>query len=86
MRGPIVSLIMVTITSHVFVNIFETVDCSAVKFHQGYEKNMSFFLIPKSLKVSKKSEAIGPGIFNHCMKLTRVPLIRVIIGLNLRSG
>ncbi len=46
-----VSLIMVTITSHIFINIFQTAHFSAVKFSRGNEKNMSFFLIPKSLKV-----------------------------------
>ncbi len=58
-----VSLIMVTITSHIFINIFQTVHFSAVKFTRGNEKNMSFLLIPKSPTVWKKSEAIGPGIF-----------------------
>ncbi len=28
-------------------------------------RKMNFFLIPKSPKVSKKSEAIGPGTFNN---------------------
>ncbi len=46
-----VSLIMVTITSYIFINIFQTVHFSAVKFTRGNEKNMSFLLIPKSLKV-----------------------------------
>ncbi len=59
-----VSLIMVTITSHIFINIFQTVHFSAVKFTKGNEKNMSFLLIPKSLKVWEKSEAIGLGTFN----------------------
>ncbi len=58
-----VSLIMVTITSHIFINIFQTVHFSAVKFTTGNEKNMSFLLIPKSPKVWKKSETIGPGTF-----------------------
>ncbi len=42
---------MVTITSHIFINIFQTVDFSAVKFTRGNEKNMSFLLTPKSHKV-----------------------------------
>ncbi len=46
-----VSLIMVTITSHIFMNIFQTVHFSAVKFTRGNEKNMIFLLIAKSLKV-----------------------------------
>ncbi len=46
-----VSLIMVTITSHIFINIFQTVHISAVKFDSGNEKNISFLLIPKSQKV-----------------------------------
>ena len=45
---------MVTITRHVFVNIFQTEHFSAVKFAMGYEKNMSFLLIPKSQEVGKK--------------------------------
>ncbi len=60
-----VSLIMVTITSHIFVNIFRTVHFSAVKFTRGNGKNMNFLLIPKSPKVLEKSEAIGPGTFNR---------------------
>ncbi len=46
-----VSLIMVTITSHIFINMFQTVHFSAVKFTRGNEKNMSFLLIPTSPKV-----------------------------------
>ncbi len=46
-----VSLIMVTITSKIFINIFQTVYFSAVKFTRSNEKNMSFLLIPKSPKV-----------------------------------
>ncbi len=60
-----VSLIMVTITSHIFTNIFQMVYFSAVKFTRGNEKNMSFLLIPKSQKVWKKSEAIRPGTFKY---------------------
>ncbi len=54
---------MVTITSHIFMNIFQTAYFSAVKFTRGNEKNMSFLLIPKSPKVGEKSDAIGPGTF-----------------------
>ena len=32
-------------------------------FYMGYEKNMSFLVIPKSLKVGKKVEKIGLGSF-----------------------
>ncbi len=46
-----VSLIMVTITSHISINIFHTVHFLAVKFTRGNEKNMIFLLIPKSPKV-----------------------------------
>ncbi len=56
-----ISLIMVTITSHIFINIFQTVHFSAVKFTKGNVKNMSFLLIPKSPKAWEKPEAIGPG-------------------------
>ena len=43
-----VSLIMVTMASHFFINIFQMVHLSAVKVTMGYEKNMSFVLMPKS--------------------------------------
>ncbi len=58
-----VSLIMVTITSHIFINIFQMVHFSAVNFTRGNEKNMSFLLIPKYPKIWEKSEANGPGTF-----------------------
>ena len=58
-----VSLIMVTITSHIFINTFQTVHFPAVKFTRGIAKNTSFLLIPRSLKVWEKSEVIGPGSF-----------------------
>ena len=47
---------MVTITRHIFINIFQTERFSAVKFSMGYDKNMSFFVIPKLPKVWKKVE------------------------------
>ena len=50
-----VSLIMVTITRHNFVNIFQMKHFSAVKFAVGYEKNMNFLVIAKSSKVKKSS-------------------------------
>ncbi len=86
-----VSLIMVTITSHIFVNIFQTVHFSAVKFTRGNEKNMSFLLISKSPKVWEKSETIGPGTFNFnlfsigkyvtmsTMKLIKILKIKLIM-------
>ncbi len=58
-----VSLIMVTITSHTFINIFQTVHFSAMKLTRGNEKNIGFPLIPKSLKVLKKSQAIVSRTF-----------------------
>ncbi len=62
---PFLMLIMVTITSHILINIFQTVHFSSIKFTRGNEKHMTFLLIPKSLKFGKKSEAIGPGSFNN---------------------
>ena len=59
-----VSLIMVTITRHVFINVFQTEHISVVKFNMGYEKNMSFLAIPKSPKLRKEVEKIGLGSFN----------------------
>ena len=52
---------MVTITRHVFINIFQMEHFSAVKFAMGYEKNMSFLVIAKSPKVWKKSWKDGLG-------------------------
>ena len=37
-----------------FNNIFQMENFSAVKFNMGYEKNMSFLVIPKSQEVWKK--------------------------------
>ena len=62
-----VNLIMVTITSHIVINIFQTVQFSAVIFTRGNEKNMSFLLIPKCHKVWKKIEVIRPGSFSLCL-------------------
>ena len=49
-----ISSLMVTITRHIFINIFQMEHFSAVKFAMGYEKNMSFLVIPISPKVWKK--------------------------------
>ena len=57
------SVIMVTITRHVFINTFQTERFSAVKLVLCYEKNMSSFVIPKSPKVWQKCEKIGLGFF-----------------------
>ena len=45
---------MVTITGHVFINIFQTEHFIAVKFSMGYEKNMSFLVIAKSPESMEK--------------------------------
>ncbi len=60
-----ISLIMVTITSHIFIDIIQTIHFSAEKFTMGNEKNMRFLLILKSPKVLEKSGAIGPGTFKE---------------------
>ena len=62
-----VSLIMVTITGHIFINFFNTKQFLAV---MGYEKNMSFQVIPKSTKVWKKMEMIGLGSFKPHIQLS----------------
>ena len=49
-----VSLIMVTVTRHVFIDIFLTEQFSAVKLVMGYEKNISFLVVPKHPEVWKK--------------------------------
>ena len=55
---------MVTITTHVFINIFQMEEFSAGKFAMGYQKNMSFLVIAKFPKVEKKLKNIGLGFFN----------------------
>ena len=49
-----VSLIMVTITRHIFINIFQTEHFSAVKFAMGCKKNMIFFCDSSLQKFEKK--------------------------------
>ena len=56
---------------------------SAVKFAIGYEKNMSFLVIAKSLKVGKKVEKIGLG---PCMMISgqsSLDLITLVGGVTL---
>ena len=48
------SFLYLTITWHVFINIFQMEHFLAVKFGMAYEKNMSFLEVPKSPKVKKK--------------------------------
>ncbi len=60
-----VSLIIVTVTSHIFTNIFQMVHFPAVKFTRGNKKITSFLLTPKSPKVWEKSEVIRPSSFNE---------------------
>ena len=63
-----VSLVVVAIARHIVTNIFQMGRFSAVKFAMGYEKNMSFLVIPKSPEVWKKVEQIGLGFFEECME------------------
>ena len=46
-----ISIIMVTITRHIFINIFRREHFSAVKLAKSYEKNMSYLTISKSQNV-----------------------------------
>ena len=46
-----VSVIMVTITGHIFINIFRMEHFSPVELAMSYEKNKSFLVILKSQKV-----------------------------------
>ena len=71
---------MVTITRHVFIDFFQTKHFSAVKFYMGYEKNMSFHVIPKSPKVWKKVEKIRLGFFKG--KLHSKPKFRIFCALS----
>ena len=58
------SLIVIAITRHVLINIFQTEHSLAVKFAMGYEKNINFLVKAKSPKVWKNVEKIGLGFFN----------------------
>ena len=60
----VLAYLWLTITSHIFINIFQREHFWAVKFAIGYEKNMSFLVIPKSSKIWIKVEQIGLGFFN----------------------
>ena len=58
-----VSLIMVTITRQVFINIFQTKHFSAVKFTMGYEKKKKNFLVIEiSPKIFLKSWKVRTGL------------------------
>ena len=54
-----------TLLYHIFINIFQRIHFSTVKFTIGNGKNMSFLLLPKSQKVWKK----------NLKQLDRAPLI-----------
>ena len=47
---------MITITWHVFINIFQTKQFTVVKFDMDYDKNMRYFVILKSPEVWSKVE------------------------------
>ena len=53
----IVLLCMVTIISHIFPDVSQRKQISALKFYIGYEKNMRFLLIPIS-SLKTKSEKL----------------------------
>ncbi len=62
---------MVTVTSHIFINIFETVHF----FTRGNEREYELFADTKILEsLKKKSEAIGPGSFNTIEFLRKLKL------------
>ena len=52
---------MVTITRHVFFNIFQTDHFLDVKFTTRYEKNMRFLVIPNFPKVLENKKLIFAG-------------------------
>ena len=71
-----VSLIMDTITRHVFKNICQIEHYSAVRFDMIIEKNMTCLVIRKSPKVWKnKVGKIGLGSFNSDRKKRLIPVI-----------
>ena len=56
-----ISLIMVTITRHIFINLFQMEHFLAVKFAMGYEKNELSCDSKISKSLEKKVEKIGLG-------------------------
>ena len=58
-----VSLIMDTMTSHVFTNIFQMTHIAGVKFTGGYKKNMMFLWIPKSQNVLENKQKLDQAPF-----------------------
>ena len=70
------SLTMVTVTSHIFISIFQMVHFSVVKFTRGNKNNMSFLLIPESQKVWKnlKQSDRAPLMPLHWIVIMSSPL------------
>ncbi len=66
-----ISLIMVTITSHIFINIFQTVHFSAVKFTTGVMRKIWAFFWYQNLQKFEK----------NLKQSDRAPLISDVIGL-----
>ena len=75
---------MVTITRHLFINVFFSEHISAVKFDTGYENNKSFLVIPKSLKVRQKVEKIGLSSFNIDLGIFQIYLTTLIMNSSLK--
>ena len=50
---------MVTITRHIFIHIFQTEHLLAVEFAMGYEKIMSFPVIPKWEVIEWRGRVLG---------------------------
>ena len=67
-----VSLIMVTITSHIFMNMFQMQHSWAVKLAMGCEKNVSFLAIPKSQKNVGGEWKIRQGSFKDLDKFGNI--------------
>ena len=65
-----VSLIMVKVTWHIFIYIFQTEHLLAMKYGTDYEKNMSFLVIPRSLKIWKKLKKKRTGLLNNFHNVT----------------
>ncbi len=61
---------MVTITNHIFTDIFTREYVLSLKPPEGHEKNMGFHLIQKSNKFGEKVEQIGVGSFKERAKIT----------------
>ena len=81
LQSPIlycVSLIMVTITIHIFTDIFPREHFMAVISFVGNEKNMGYLLVSNLIKFEKKLNKNQTGLLQFCISLIRLKKFSVL--------